>query len=179
MNLKAVAPFLLLSLLLVSSCTINDEEYSARQTEITEHADIVLHNASCTLSQSDDSPVTLTAEKLSFWTNSNRIEAENLSFVQSDSSGEIKAQGTCRGAVIDTSSEVMDLSGDVELSSPQNDLSISASGLIFDTKAQTVRTDNDVRITFEDGIIEATGLDADLNRMSMSLGNIISGEIQV
>lgn len=168
---------IILAILMLSSCTVNDTDYAQEQAQLIEHSDMVLENATCILSHGSSRPVTVSASRISYWMDEQRMEAEGISFSQPGEEGNEDISGSADRAVIDTEAEIMTLEGNVELSSISSSLSISTSRLIFDTGGQTVTTDARALVTFEDGSIAGTGLDADLARMRVDIGFLEDGEV--
>ena len=81
--------------------------------------------------------------------------------------------------MIDSSTKVMNLEGNVRLESPKDDLSISTQYLIFDTHNSTVSSEDEVSISFDGGSITGYNLSADLIRLRFDIQNITSGEVEI
>ena len=82
-------------------------------------------------------------------------------------------------AFIDTSGEVMDLTGNVEMRYVDRDLSISCHHLIFDTKAMTVECDSAVDLSFDDGTMTGESLSGDLRSMRIEIGRSVQGVVGI
>lgn len=171
---------LILSLIIIlSSCSLDDQEYTAQRAQEIERADIVLTNAVYTLAQENEEPIRLESGTLSYWIDRDRIEAERISFIQLDGDGNTAVRGSADNAVIDSSTKVMNLEGNVRLESLKDDLSISTQYLIFDTQNSTVSSEDEVSISFDGGSITGYNLSADLIRLRFDIQNITSGEVEI
>lgn len=172
--------FLILSLIvLLSSCSLDDQDYTAQRAGQIERADIVLTNAVYTLAQENEEPIRLESRTLSYWIDNDRIEAEGISFIQNDGEGNTAVRGRADKAVIDSSSKVMNLEGNVVLESLKDDLSISTQYLIFDTHSSTVNSEDEVSISFDGGSITGYNLSGDLVRLRFDIQSITSGEVEI
>lgn len=168
---------LLLLLALLCSCTLDDGTYAESQAAIIERPDIVLIESTSRLFQEGQNPLVLTAGRLSYWMDEERMEVDGLHFTQSSDDGEVDITGSADHARIDTASSIMELSGSVSLMSRSAGLSISGDQLIFDTQEQTIDASGEVNVSFDGGSLRARGLSADLDSMHMDLGQIIDGEV--
>ena len=147
------------------------------QAAIIERPDIVLIESTSRLFQEGQEPLVLTAGRLSYWMDEERMEVEELHFTQNSDDGQVDITGSADHARIDTASSIMELSGSVDLSSRSAGLSISGDQLIFDTPEQTIDAPGEVHVSFDGGSLRAIGLSADLDSMHMDLGQIIDGEV--
>lgn len=169
----------IITAMLLSSCILEDQEYAVRRSEEIERADIVLTNALYTLGQENEEPIRLESDSLSYWIDSERIEAENIRFTQMNEDGSPAVRGMADRALIDSGSKIMNLSGNVFLESIDDNLSIRSQYLIFDTERDTVNSEDEVSVSFDGGIIKGCNLSADLVRLDFDIGKIISGEVEI
>lgn len=175
--MRSTVPAVLLAIALLTSCTIEDEAYTASQVAVIERPDITFTDAEHTFSRQGSQPIRMHTAELSYWMDDERMEAQGLSFSQMDEDGSIIMEGRADSAVIDTAVEVMDLSGDVEMRYVSRDLSIATSHLIFDTRAMTVECDTNVVVTFDDGTISGERLSGDLRSMKLDIATAAQGVV--
>lgn len=176
--MKAAAAMFLI-LVVMTSCSVEDEAYTHSRVAVIERPDVTFTDAVHTFAQQGRDPLTVHSRSLSYWMDEGRMEAEGLSFSQMDEDGELVVEGRADRALIDTSGEVMDLTGNVEMRYVDRDLSISCHHLIFDTMAMTVECDSAVDLSFDDGTMTGESLSGDLRSMRIEIGRSVQGVVGI
>ena len=176
--MKAAAAMFLV-LVVMTSCSVEDEAYTQSRVAVIERPDVTFTDAVHTFAQQGRDPLTVHSRSLSYWMDEGRMEAEGLSFSQMDEEGGLVVEGRADRALIDTSGEVMDLTGNVEMRYVDRDLSISCHHLIFDTKAMTVECDSAVDLSFDDGTMTGENLSGDLRSMRIEIGRSVQGVVGI
>ena len=167
----------LFALILLSSCSVNDKSYAESRAAMIEREDIKLINTTSTLSHKRNNPIYIQSSSMSYWIDEDRIEVENMSFIQNDEEGNISLRGSADSATIDSNSEVIHMRGNVRLESLEDQLSIISENLIFDTEEQTVEAEGYVEVVFDSGSVSGYNLSGNLDRMHLDLGITSEGEV--
>lgn len=169
---------LLLSILILTSCTFSSKEDQDKGEKVTV-PDIILENAEYLLGQSGENPIVINGEKITFYSKDNRAELERFSFVQKDEDGSIILEGSADGGIINTKTKTMNLSGNVILRNASDDMEILAENLIYDSENDEASADGKVVIKSKEGNFSGEDFKGDLRNMVYSFSKMEDGNIEL
>lgn len=174
--MKKALLLILISLLI--SCTFSSKEENEPR-EKTAYPDLVLENAEYLLGQSNERPIVVRGERITFYSKDNRAELERFSFSQEDEEGNIILQGSADEGLINTKSKTMDLKGNVFLEKPGEGMEIHAENLFFDSESEEAKADGKVVVKSKDGEFSGTDFYGDLRNMVYSFSEMEDGKIKI
>jgi Organic solvent tolerance protein OstA len=167
---------LLILLLLFPSCSFKKEEPQAVPAEV--RPSLVLSEARYTLGQDGNPPLLINGSTITLYENESKAILKETNFLQKDEQGVPIISGTAETAQIDTKTKTAHFSGNVELKSEKNGYHIKTGELTFDTEAEKLKAKGSVEVTFPDGMLKCTGLEADLRANTFLTGSIEEGELK-
>ena len=170
--MRKALPLLLLSILLASCSFVTDDGERSEKAKVP---DIILEGARYTLGQSGEEPIFITSSRMTFYSTDERATAEDMSFVQYDSEGNVTLEGRADHADIDTGTRSMDLSGSVRLEQRRNGMLIEAEALSFSSSTEEVEAEGSVYVRSDDGEFRGRGFKGDLREDAYSFQSIEEG----
>lgn len=136
--------------------------------------DIIMENATYVFGRPDNSPLIISADKITVYNSTSEVIFENLSFSQEDG----KLSGSCSNGHSYNEEEIY-LSGNVELFNSEDEARISAEEVIWNDEDKTIASDGTVTVVFEEeNTITAEGFSANINRNSYEFDRIIEGRFE-
>lgn len=164
---------LILSLIVLSSCSFVDEEETEHEKEA--RPDIILENTSYTLGQDGERPVYIASSRMVFWNSEEKAETGRIAFYQMDDEGEIALRGRADRSEIDTGTKLLRLYGEVLFFSEDGNMRIEAEDLTFDSENSELSSDGRVSVSSEDGTFQGEGFQADLITSTYTFNSIDKG----
>lgn len=165
--------FTLFFLSFVFSCeeaeTISDIEY----------ADILIKDVEYYLSQGNGNRIKFNASEMTLYSSKNNTILTDASFVQLNSTTKKEMiKGKADYADIDLKSYICNLVGDVEIDITESGNRIYSSDIFWDKEKESIQTDGDIIIEYDDILIDAIGLKGDLKTGEFTIQKIINGRIK-
>jgi len=168
----------LLFVLILCSCHTRTAEDAQTDIAQIEHPDIIFQKVNYTIGQTGLFPIYITADSIEVYNKENQTIVSGMTFVQKDKTGSIVMTGSCDEAIIETTTNAAQLTGNVILNRPGDELSIEADDLNFDYKNQQIKTDKTVILKYNKGnVINATGLTCDFKASVYEFDKINEGTI--
>lgn len=162
--------------LLFPSCFLKDQK-AADELHVDDLAlaDVKLERTKLTLGREGKQPISISAERIKWFENENRVIIENIELSQNDKDGNLFITGGADSAEIDTKSMVALLKGNVHLVKEDDKMKIEAESLELDTEESRVTAPGRVTIQLEDGYFIGRELEADLIASTIELAEIEKG----
>lgn len=136
--------------------------------------DIVMEDATYVFGRPDNSPLVITAGKITVYNSTSEVIFENLSFTREDG----KISGSClEGHSYDE--QEIHLAGSVEIFNSEDDAKISAADVIWNDTDKTIVSDSEVSVVFEgQNKVTGVGFSANINRNTYEFDQIIEGRFE-
>lgn len=162
---------------LLCSCSFDNQEGTGDETVLS-HPDLRFENATYTFSREGSTPILVTADTLEIFKEKHTAIMDNPHFLQYDENQELNIEAHANGCSIDTSDYEITLTGQVQLSVPNNDLFITAENLHWNDTDKTLESDGEVTIQYENGNrITGTGFFGNMSTRHMEFQSITKGEV--
>lgn len=173
--MRRIALIVAIFILLVG-CTFSEE--TKTETHEKEHLPtLMLENASYTIGQRGQRPIKLEGAKVTFYADDNNALLEDFSFYQLDENGEVELHGSARKGIMNTSTNVIKLDGDVHLLQVESEMEIKAEYIVFDADNEEISADGLVMIKSKDGEFAGIGFKGDLREQRYTFDNLEKGKI--
>lgn len=160
--------FLIGLLLTTSSCRKAETQVIKAEGVLP---DMVLEKATYVFGRPDNSPLIISADRITVYNSSSEVSFEGLSFSQEDG----KLSGTCDSGKSFDEKRIY-LTGSVEILNSEKDVRISASEVIWDDTDKSITSDGVVSVVFEGkNTITAEGFSANINENIYEFERITEG----
>lgn len=172
MRRKALlAILILLGILLTASSCRKADDIQIRSEGIL--PDMVMEKATYVFGRPDNTPLIITADRITVYSSSSEVFFENLSFTQENG----KLSGSCdSGSSLDE--EKIILSGSVEIYNSEDDIKISAEEVLWDDESKIVTSEGVVKVVFEGkNSIVAKGFSANMDENLYEFDIITEGRL--
>ena len=171
-----ILPLILLTLFL-ASCSAGKAEGSAeRGKESGVYPDLIMINTRCRVGQSDESPIILSAGKMTLYSSDNYALLEDFSFVSETEDGVMETEGRAASGLIELDGSSITLTGDVTFSRPGDNMTIKAERLVYDRDRDEITTEGKVVVNSDEGTIEGINFRGDLREGVYSFSEITKGD---
>jgi len=143
--------------------------------------DMIMHEATYIFGEKNIRPLVMKAETITIFSGDDgRTILKNASFIQEEKDDEGKLYtemyGSCEDALINSDNTIAKMSGNVKLVKKTDNFSIECHDLEWNDKKQTIKTDSEVKVVYEDGTeLKAIGFSAQLDDNIYEFGKIIEG----
>lgn len=176
--MKRTVLILLAVILLISSCSIKDD---GEETIVAKdsYPDIVMEKTRAQIGQDDGSPIVLEAERMTLYSNDGKAGLENFSFTSYTSSGSIETEGKAEKGEIKLDGSVIELSGSVTFSRPDDNMFITADNLIYNKNNDEISASGHVEVNSGEGTIEGENFKGDLKNKIYSFSSIEKGDFDL
>ncbi|MCR5732156.1 MAG: LPS export ABC transporter periplasmic protein LptC [Sphaerochaetaceae bacterium] len=172
--MKVLLPVIIITLLFTSCFKLENSAEGLHVDDIA-LADVDFKKSILTLGREGKDPITIEAESIKWFEDENRVIVGALTLKQSDSNGKVIIKGNAGSAKIDTKNMLVDLKDGVHLIKEDDNMEIEAESILLDTENSIVKSDGKVVIHLEEGYFEGSGLEANLNSMTLELKSIEKG----
>lgn len=169
--------WLLISVILITSCSKTPEEGDVLTSAEMEMPDITLRNTSYTLSVGEGMPIEIRARELKVFLSEEKVLIEDCTFTSDDENGEPFITGHAGYGRINTDTRECEFSGGAYLEQLRDGLSVTADELTFRSRENTVEVPGVAEVTFEGGRISGRGIFADLTSSVLEIGELYFGEM--
>lgn len=161
--------------LILSSCVFSSEEENRAEKGI--YPDLILENATYIVGQKDETPIQIKGEKITLYGKEDRAEVEKIEFYQKEDNA-IKIEGSANKAVVNTSTKVLSLEGDVKLKKISDNMEIEARNVEFDSQEEIVSATGKVKVKNKNGEFIGEGFKGDLKSNYYTFESIDEGKIK-
>ncbi len=169
-------PVLLLTLVLIVSCSARDTDSSNGDTVKGIYPDLIMTNTSCSVGQSDSSPIVLSAGKMTLYSEDNYALLEDFSFTSYTEDGRTETEGRAESGKIELDGSSITLSGGVSFSRPGDNMTITAESLVYDKERDEITTEGKVVVVSDEGTVEGYDFRGDLREGVYSFSSITEGD---
>ncbi len=167
---------ILMTLLLVSCSASKAGDSSESRKETGVYPDLIMNNTRCRVGQSDESPIILSAGKMTLYSSDNYALLENFSFISETESGETETEGRAESGMIELDGSSITLNGEVTFSRPGDNMTITAESLVYDRDRDEITTEGKVVVNSDEGTIEGYDFKGDLREGVYSFSKITKGD---
>ena len=170
---------LLLIVALLVSCSARDTESSSGDTAKGVYPDLIMTNTSCSVGQSDSSPIVLTAGKMTLYSDDNYALLEDFSFTSYSEDGKTETEGMAEKGTIRLDGSSITLEGGVSFSRPGDNMTITAESLVYDKERDEITTEGKVVVISDEGTVEGYDFKGDLREGVYSFSSITEGDFKL
>ncbi len=174
-----ILPVIFLSILLVSCSAAKAEDGTESRKETGVYPDLIMINTRCRVGQSDESPITLNAGRMTLYSSDNYALLEDFSFVSETEDGVTETEGSAEGGMIELDGSSITLTGDVTFSRPGDNMTIKAESLVYDRNRDEITTEGKVVVNSDEGTIEGYDFRGDLREGIYSFSEITKGDFSL
>ena len=177
---KKIVLCLILIIILFTSLSCRSKDIVEENIDIgeIEHPDLIFEDVNYTIGESGISPIYIKAKFIKVYQEKQLTVLEDISFIQKDDNKNVIMTGSCDEAKIENKSYNITLSGKVIINRPLDKLTIKSDNLDFDYQNQTIKTDKDVILKYNEGNeIDGTGLTCDFLNSIYEFDRINKGTI--
>ncbi len=171
--------FILLSVLLLISCSAKEESESSSLMETGIYPDLIMENTSAQVGQEDASPITLNAGKMTLYSKDGYARLEDFNFTSYNEEGEVETEGSAEKGKIELDGSRIELEGKVTFSRPLDDMSVNAENLVYDRNNDEITTTGSVVVKSKEGTIEGESFKGDLREKVYSFSSIGKGDFNL
>ena len=170
---------LLVVLVLLVSCSGSESGEGESTTGAVIYPDLVMENTSCQVGRSDDSPIILTAEKMTLYSSDGYALLENFSFRCIGGDGETETEGKAEKGSVELDGSSIELEGTVSFSSPGDNMHIEAENLVYSRDTDEITTKGRVVVNSDEGEITGRDFRGDLRRSVYTFSGIEKGDFEI
>ncbi len=176
--MKRLIPLLVVLVLLVS-CSGSESGDGESTSGAVIYPDLVMENTSCRVGRSDDSPIILTAEKMTLYSSDGYALLENFSFRCIGDDGETETEGKAEKGSVELDGSSIELEGTVSFSSPGDNMYIEAENLVYSRDTDEITTKGRVVVNSDEGEITGRDFRGDLRQSVYTFSEIEKGDFTI
>ncbi|MCF0261804.1 MAG: LPS export ABC transporter periplasmic protein LptC [Sphaerochaetaceae bacterium] len=173
MNIKDMAYLLLISLFMLFCTSCSKADATSIPFTEQELPDIVMHNASYTLGQPSEDPLTMKAQTITIYNSNKGTILEGVSFTKGQD-----FYGSCDKATTDKDNTYAQLSGNVVIYQNKDNICIQAQNVTWNKEDQSIYSSGEVLVSYQDNsTIRAIGFSALLSENLYEFSEVLGGTI--